>query len=110
MWKSIATNESTWIRFKAHLQEAYLDREEIEQTTGAVGYDSAKNVKHGEDSHWRTPSTPRTEISPSPTGNTKKNHHYHLFKNMNRSLNKIVVTAMGGQWIQGVEIYSYGVF
>ena len=48
MWKSIATNESTWVRFKAHLQEAYLDREEIEQTTGAVGYDSAKNVKHSE--------------------------------------------------------------
>ena len=31
-----------------HFQEAYLDREELEQTTSVAGYGSANNVKHGE--------------------------------------------------------------
>ena len=48
MWKIIAANERTWVRFKAHFQEAYLNREDIEQKTGATGYGSFNNVKHGE--------------------------------------------------------------
>ena len=31
MRKTIASNELTWVRFKAHFQEAYLDREELYQ-------------------------------------------------------------------------------
>ena len=29
MWKSIAADELIWVCFKAHFQEAYLDREEL---------------------------------------------------------------------------------
>ena len=36
------------MRFKANLQEAYLEREEPEQTSGAAGYGRANNVKHDE--------------------------------------------------------------
>ena len=36
------------MRFKAHLQEAYLDREELEQTSVAACYGSANNIKNGE--------------------------------------------------------------
>ena len=32
MWKRVAANDITWVRFKAHFQEAYMDREELEQT------------------------------------------------------------------------------
>ena len=48
MWKRITANERTWVHFKAHFQEAYLNREYIEQKTGATGYGSFNNVKHGE--------------------------------------------------------------
>ena len=47
MWKSIADDDRTWVRFKAHLKEAYLDREELYQIAGAAGYGSANNVKNG---------------------------------------------------------------
>ena len=29
MWKCIAVNKHIWVRFKAHLQEAQLDREDL---------------------------------------------------------------------------------
>ena len=29
MWKSTTNNERTWVSFKAHFQESYLDREEL---------------------------------------------------------------------------------
>ena len=45
MWKSIAANERTWVRFKTHFQEAYLDCEEPKQTAGAAGYWIAKKCK-----------------------------------------------------------------
>ena len=48
MWKIITANESTWLPLKEHFQEAYLDREELEKISGAAGYGSAHNVKHGE--------------------------------------------------------------
>ena len=32
--------------FKAHFQSSYLYREELEQTSGVLGYGSANNVKH----------------------------------------------------------------
>ena len=44
IWKIIAADEHTWVRFKAHSQESYLYREEPEQTTGAAGYGGANNV------------------------------------------------------------------
>ena len=47
MWKSIAADDRMWVRFKAHIHEAYLDREDLKQMAGATGYGSAKNVKHG---------------------------------------------------------------
>ena len=34
------------MRFKAHFQEAYLDKGDIEQMAGAAGYGSANNAKH----------------------------------------------------------------
>ena len=46
MWKSIAADNCTWVRFKSHFQEACLDREELDQTSGAAGYGSSNNVKH----------------------------------------------------------------
>ena len=36
------------MHFKAHFQEAYLDREKLEQIAGAIVYGSAKNFKHSE--------------------------------------------------------------
>ena len=48
MWKSIAVDNCTLVRFKSHFQEAYLEREDIEQTDGATGYGSDSNVNHGE--------------------------------------------------------------
>ena len=48
MWKSIAADELIWVCFKAHFQEEYLDREDLEQISGAAGYSSSQNVKHGE--------------------------------------------------------------
>ena len=48
MLKSIAADNRTWVQFKSHFQEAYLDREDIEPTAWAAGYGSAKNLKHGE--------------------------------------------------------------
>ena len=48
MWKSIAEDNHTWVWLKSHFQEACIDREEIEQTSGAAGYGSANSVKHGE--------------------------------------------------------------
>ena len=47
MWKSIAANDWTWVQFKAHLQEAYLERKELYQTTGSAVYESINNEKHG---------------------------------------------------------------
>ena len=47
MWKSIASNELTWVSFEAHLQEAYLDREELEKKPEVACYSSVNNVKHG---------------------------------------------------------------
>ena len=47
MWKSLTANDRTWVRFKAHFQEAYLDREELKQTAGAAGYGTANYVKYG---------------------------------------------------------------
>ena len=35
------------MHFRAHFWEAYLDREELEQTAGEAGYESTNNVKHG---------------------------------------------------------------
>ena len=32
--------------FKANLHEAYLDREDLEQTAGAAGYGSVNNIKY----------------------------------------------------------------
>ena len=46
MWKSIADDERTWMCFKANLHEAYLDREDLEQTAGAAGYGSVNNIKY----------------------------------------------------------------
>ena len=48
MWKSIATNDRTWVRFKSNFQEAYLDKGYIEQMKGERGYGSANNVNHVE--------------------------------------------------------------
>ena len=48
MCKSIAVNKHTWVRFKAHLQEAQLDREELKQIAGVAGYGIVNNVKRGE--------------------------------------------------------------
>ena len=48
MWKINATDNCTWVQFKSHFQEAYLDIEEPEQTARAAGYGSSNNVKHGE--------------------------------------------------------------
>ena len=48
MRKSIAADNCTWVRFKSHFQEACLEREELDQTAGAAGYGSSKNVKHGD--------------------------------------------------------------
>ena len=48
MRKSIVTDNRTWVQFKSHFQESYLDIEDPEQTAGAVGYGSDINVKHGE--------------------------------------------------------------
>ena len=48
MWEIILANKRTQVRFKNKFQEAYLGREELEQTEGAAGYGSANNVKHGE--------------------------------------------------------------
>ena len=31
----------------SHSQEAYLEREELDQTAGAAGYGSTNSVKHG---------------------------------------------------------------
>ena len=36
MWKIIASNERTWVHFKAHLQKIYLIQEELDQTAGAA--------------------------------------------------------------------------
>ena len=35
------------MRLKPHFQEAYIDREGLEQTAGAAGYGSANNTKQG---------------------------------------------------------------
>ena len=48
MRKTIASNELTWVRFKAHFQEACFEREELDTTEGEAGYGRANNVKHGE--------------------------------------------------------------
>ena len=48
MWKSITADDNIWLRFKAHFQEACLEIEDLEQMSGAEGYGSANNVKHGE--------------------------------------------------------------
>ena len=48
MWKTIAANEHTWVRFKAHFQEALFEREELDTTEGESGYGRANNVKHGD--------------------------------------------------------------
>ena len=48
MWKSIKDDDHTWVRFKAHFQKAYLDREELEQMARATGYGSTKYAKYGE--------------------------------------------------------------
>ena len=48
MCKIIIYNERTWLNLNAHSQEAYLDREELEQNAGLAGYGSTKNMKHGE--------------------------------------------------------------
>ena len=48
MWKSIAADNRTWVQFKSHFQEYYLDIEELGQTTGVAGYGSVNNSKHGE--------------------------------------------------------------
>ena len=45
MWKRISSNEITWVSFKSHFQEAYLDQEKLEQTAEAAGYGSANNSK-----------------------------------------------------------------
>ena len=47
MWKSIADNDCTRVIYKAHFQEAYLDREELKHTAGAAGYGLANNEKEG---------------------------------------------------------------
>ena len=48
MWKSIAAYNCTWVRFKSHFQEAYLDIEELKQTAGAAVYGITNNVKNGD--------------------------------------------------------------
>ena len=48
MWNSIAADNRTWVQFKSHFQESYIDREYLRQTAGVVGYGSANNVKHSE--------------------------------------------------------------
>ena len=48
MWKSIAADDSTWVRSKAHFQETYMEREDMEQTARVAGYVRPNNAKHGE--------------------------------------------------------------
>ena len=48
MWKSITADDCTWVRLKANLQEAYLEKEDLKQTEGATGYGITNNVKYGE--------------------------------------------------------------
>ena len=48
MWKSIADDYFIWMRFKAHIQELNLDREELEQTVRSASYEITNNVKNGE--------------------------------------------------------------
>ena len=48
MCKRIGSNERTWMHFKAHFQEEYIYREELEQTEGVAGYGSANKAKHSE--------------------------------------------------------------
>ena len=46
MWNIIEADDRTRVRFKSHLQEAYLNREELGQTAGDEGYGIYNNVKH----------------------------------------------------------------
>ena len=45
--KSISTYDCIWLQCNAHFQEAYMHREGHEQRSGAIGCESANNVKHG---------------------------------------------------------------
>ena len=51
MWNIIGANDCTWVRFMAHFQEAYLNREELELKAGTEKYESDNNVKHGKIEH-----------------------------------------------------------
>ena len=48
MWKILADDDCTWVKFRVHLHDAYLERKQLKQTAGASGYGSDNNVKHGE--------------------------------------------------------------
>ena len=47
MWKSIAVDDLIRVSFKAHFQEAYLDKEKLKQTTGESGYGAQKMYNMG---------------------------------------------------------------
>ena len=48
MWKNISADDCTWVRFKTHFQEEYMDREDLEKTSGTEGYGGDNHFKHGE--------------------------------------------------------------